>query len=148
MYTSKRVLCLITPHFLQSEYCLDEFHIAYSHNAEMKKHRLIIVKHEEFDVGTYVDTVYTSDDEEQNWGRVAREETQPLLRDSAGEALGSCTTCSGSTASGSRFHKALALKDFVTRHTFINLSVKDSWRDQLLYAMPINRLGQVAPRGV
>ena len=46
---------------------------------------------------------------------------------------------------GAQQDNVLVLRDFVTRHTFINLSVADSWRDQLLYTMPINRLGQVSP---
>ena len=137
VYTSKRVLCLVTPNFLQSRYCLDEFNIAQTRNVELKKRRLIIVKYEEFDIGAQMDAGRTNEGEEQNQSESSGDlETQQLI------PLNASTPQS---EGGAQLDKALVLRDFVTRHTFINLSAADSWRDQLLYAMPINRLGQVAP---
>ena len=75
--------------------------------------------------------------------RVIESETQQLLPPPLATGHAECES-----ASGAQLDNALTLRDFVTRHTFINLSVADSWKDQLLYAMPINRLGQVAPPGV
>ena len=120
IYTNKRVLCLVTPNFLQSEYCLDEFSIAQSHNVERKCRRLVIMKHEEFDIDTGIDNEHKEDDQVNI--------TAQLLP--AGE----------SAESSGPLDRASVLRDFVARHTYINLSA-DSWRDQLLYAMPIDRLG-------
>ena len=141
VYTSKRVLCLVTPNFLQSRYCLDEFNIAQTRNVELKKRRLIIVKYEEFDIGAEMDAGRTNEGEEaESTAKWPSDETQQLIP----------STLQQQSEDSASSDKALVLRDFVTRHTFINLSVADSWRDQLLYAMPINRLGQEnpAPSGI
>ena len=131
VYKSKRVLCLVTPHFLQSRYFLDEFNIAQTRNVELKKRRLIIVKYEEFHNGTWMEENEANEGEEHNHNENGNQETQQLLLRNA------CTTQS----EDSGLDKALVLRDFVTRHTFINLSAANSWKVQLLYAMPIQRLG-------
>ena len=41
---SKRVICLLSPAFLSSEFCMLEFRTAWQLNIERKKHRLIVVK--------------------------------------------------------------------------------------------------------
>ena len=125
IYTSKRVLCLVTPSFLQSDYCLDEFSIAQSYNVENKRRRLVIMKNEVFDVDVMVDEEPTECDQLREVDQM--DSTAPLL-------------AAGSEESSGKPNRASVLGDFVKRHTYINLSA-DSWRDQLLYAMPINRLG-------
>ena len=125
VYTSKRVLCLVTPNFLKSKYCLDEFSIAQSHNVEKKRRRLVIVKYEEFDIDAMIDAELKEDDQ-LNEGDHIDYNTQLLA--------------AGSEESSGKHNSASVLGDFVKRHTYIDLSA-DSWKDQLLYAMPINRLG-------
>ena len=136
VYNSKRVLCLVTSNFLQSRYCLDEFNIAQTRNVELKKRRLIIMKYEDFDIDAEMDAVTINEEDQNHDERRGGLETQQLVRLNASTQQ---------NEGGAQLDEALVLRDFVTRHTFINLSVADSWRDQLLYAMPINRLGQVAP---
>ena len=141
MYKSKRILCLVTFNYLQSRYCLDEFNIAQTRNVELKKRRLIIVKYEEFDIGAVMDAGRVSEGEPGNQDQNDDNDTQQLI------ILDASTLQS---EDGAQLDKALVLRDFVTRHTFINLSAADSWRDQLLYAMPINRLRpeNPAPSGI
>ena len=134
VYKSKRVLCVVTSNFLLSRYCSDEFNIAQTRNVELKKRRLSILKYEEFDIGAQIDTGTKNVGKEQNQDEIGDIETQQFI----------LSNTSTHRSENGVLDKALVLRDFITRHRFINLSTIDSWRDQLLYAMLINRLGHVA----
>jgi TIR domain len=46
---SKRVVCLVSPHFIRSEWCMIEFRGAWDHSVALKKRRLIVMKWSEVD---------------------------------------------------------------------------------------------------
>ena len=46
IYTCKRVVCLVTNDFVQSNYCMDEFRISSSRDLEMGKKRTILLLNE------------------------------------------------------------------------------------------------------
>ena len=112
VYTSKRVLCLVTSHFIESRYCLEEFNMAQTRNVQLKHRRLIVLKHDEFSIDAVVSHEQSS-------------QLRTLQEDAASVNL-----------------NLVALRDFVARHTYISLDEK-SWKDKLLYTMPIHRLGDI-----
>jgi hypothetical protein len=46
---SKRVVCLLTRHFIESEWCMTEFRAAWSQSQKLRKRRLIAIKWPEVD---------------------------------------------------------------------------------------------------
>jgi TIR domain len=52
---SKRVICLLTPDFVKSEFCMMEFRGAWSHHTRIKKRRLVVVKWPEVDLSSVTD---------------------------------------------------------------------------------------------
>jgi protein toll len=118
VHRSKRTLCLLSNNFIDSSYCMDEFVIALHYNTHIKRRRLIVVALEpvEFlDEGTEQQDI-TSDD------------VSDLIESSPVDA----SPCND---------RLSVLRNFVSRHTYIDLSL-DSWRDQLLYSMPVNKMKQ------
>jgi TIR domain len=47
--SSKRIVCLVSPHFIHSGWCMLEFRGAWDHCVALKKRRLIVVKWPEVD---------------------------------------------------------------------------------------------------
>ena len=127
IHTSKRVLCIVTPHFLDSKYCLQEFSMAQHHNVTIKRRWLIILKHEEFDVGAHE---MNGHHETQDEGDQMELAAAPLLPAATAAEFSSSRAVSETSV----------LRELIKRCTYINLSAK-TWKGQLLYAMPVNRLG-------
>ena len=50
IFQSKRTLCLLSPFYIKSSYCMEEFIIAYHRDVQMKKRRLVVLMMESVDL--------------------------------------------------------------------------------------------------
>jgi len=49
---SKRVVCLLTQNFMNSDYCMLEFRAAWDRNLKQRKHRLVVIKWPDVDASS------------------------------------------------------------------------------------------------
>ena len=102
--------------FIGSDYCLEEFVLARTQNVILRRQRLIIVMLESTDFLSEMRGESIPDDNMTAMVPVPVAPPLPLNI------------------------KTTMLKDFIANHTYIDWR-SDTWKDQLLYAMPISRLG-------
>jgi len=121
IYTSKRVLCLLSRDFITSTYCLEEFDISLNRNVVLKRRRIIAMMLNNF--------TFPADVSEQ---QASESDDVKLLSD--------YDSLSRSDDSQPTTRSTLRLSDFVKRHTYIDCNTT-TWKQQLLYAMPVKRIG-------
>jgi len=119
IYKSKRVLCLISLNFLLSQYCMEEFDIALCNSIQLKRRRVIAIMSGQFH--------FPENDEECLNGTEEQMEERILL---SGQQF--------SDQSASSRERFLSLKNFISRHTYVDCESED-WKEQLLYGMPVKR---------
>jgi TIR domain len=110
---SKRVVCLLTIAFLRRQFCMFAFDAAFDHCMRLNKRRLGVIKWPE--VNDYLRGKQPMDD---------------------GILLGA-----EGNEQNNEPPNAVNVKMFLNTHTYIDHDREDWWQ-QLIYAMPNNRLGE------
>jgi len=112
---------------------MEEFHVALTYNVEIKHQRLIAVMSSQCQLLTDSD----SEDTDVTHTDVTHTDvTHQLLE--TGDA-----PASSSVQFDDRY---MCLKTFTDRHTYIDLDSRE-WKERLMYAMPVKRLGNVESHG-
>jgi len=124
---SKRVVCALTQNYIHSEYCMLEFRAAWDRNFKLKKRRLVVIKWPDVDGSVPAEP----QQHQQQQLRVIDEDRVSLLATEQTEQHAHVDT-----------RLAAAVEDvklFLSTHTYIDYTRADWWQ-QLMYALPINRL--------
>ena len=132
---SNRVLCLVTPAFLDSVHCLNEFIMAYNYNITLQRFGLIAIKRVDFRMD---DSISVQPEVNRPLPSADDDDDRPRVVDPA--------------------QNIATLKDFIARHVYIEVDtatwtteqadsgVVDTsaeWKNKLLQAMPPKRLERI-----